>query len=158
MTVPTSPTSSARPASVRHPRAGFTLVEVSLSLAIFGLLAALALPSVMPARSTTDLRIRAYQIAAVMRADRNAAARAGREMVTVIDAGGHLVRSGATGGEIPIPEHLTLRLEGTVGTAIRFAPDGRSSGGAVHLSRDETAYVVRADAFTGAVTIRKGEP
>ncbi len=148
MTVPTSPTSERRPR-----RAGFTLLELSLTLTILGLVAALALPRVFPMRTTTDLRVRAYQITAVLRADRNAALRRGEVVTTTVDAPGRTVRSGATGGIVAMPDDLTLGLLGTPGTGIAFAPDGRTTGGLVTLVRDGAGYGVKVDPSTGAVTM-----
>lgn len=161
MTGPTSPTNDGRRAGPRGragPRAGFTLLELSLTLAILGLIAALAFPRVMPMRSATDVRVRAYQITAVLRADRNAAIRAGQAVTTVIDAGAGTIRSGATGGLVAMPDDLALGLAGPLAEGIRFSADGRTSGGLVTLLRDGTGYAVRVDPTTAAVTIAEVRP
>ncbi len=150
MTGPTSPTSERRRSG---RRAGFTLLELSLTLTILGLIAALALPRVFPMRTTTDLRVRAYQITAVLRADRNAAIRRGEPVVTTVDAAARTVRSGATGGLIALPDDLALGLVGAPGTGIGFAPSGRTTGGLVTVTREGAGYGVRVDAATGAVTM-----
>ena len=143
---PTSPTSE-RPAG-----AGFTLLELSLTLAVIGLIAALALPRVMPVRSTTDLRIRAYQVTALLRADRNAVARLGRPITTAVDLADRRLRSGHTGGLLVLPDDIKMGLDGGRG-GLRFEPDGRSSGGLVVLARGPAAYGVRVDAVTGTVDV-----
>lgn len=152
MTVPTSPTTEGRR---RSARAGFTLLELSLTLAILGLIAAIALPRVFPVRSTTDLRIRAYQVAAVLRADRNAAVRRGQPLATAVEA--HAVRSGATGGLVTLPDDVTVRVDGAQ-TAVGFWPDGRTTGGRIVLARGTAAYGVLVDPATGAVTVGETRP
>lgn len=149
MTGPTSPTSDRR----RDGRGGFTLLELSLALAILGLIAALSLPRIMPVQSTSDLKMRAWQVAALLRADRNAALRNGRQVLTTIDAGGNVVRSGATGGILRLPDGVVLQLTGGFAGAVRFGPDGRSSGGAVLLTRGAAGYGVRVNPATGTVDL-----
>jgi general secretion pathway protein H len=149
MTGPTSRTSERR----RDARGGFTLLELSLALAIFGLIAALALPRMMPVQSTTDLKMRAWQVAALLRADRNAALRNGRQVLTAVDAGSNAVRSGATGGILRLPDGVALRLDGGFAGAVRFGPDGRSSGGTVFLTRGDAGYGVRVHPATGTVDL-----
>ena len=53
-------------------RAGVTLLETVLALALIGLVATLALPR-SPRDSGTSLRIKAYEVMALLRADRDAA-------------------------------------------------------------------------------------
>lgn len=153
MTGPTSPTSDpARPGIRRGRRAGFTLIELSLTLAILGLVAALALPKVMPVRTATDLRVRAYQVAATMRADRNAADRTDRPVVTAVDVGARRVRSGTTGAVIALPDDVVFRFDGRP-VGVVFSPDGRSSGGLLVVGRGKSGYGVRVDPVTSAVTM-----
>lgn len=153
MTAPTSATSDRRD---RHR--GFTLIEMTLALAILAMIAALALPRMMPATGSTTLRVTSYEIAALLRSDRNAAARGGAPVVTLVDAAGRRVQSRSSGIAVTIPEDVAVSLDSRVRQGIAFLPDGRSSGGNVVLSRGETVYVVRVAARTGTVDIGAGKP
>jgi general secretion pathway protein H len=134
-------------------RAGFTLLETTLALALIGLIAALALPRVLPGASSTALRIKAFEIAALVRADRNAALRTGRTVSTAVDLAGRRVRSGASDASVAVPNHLGLRLVAGVPNGFRFFSDGSSSGGELILTKPGTALAVRVDGWTAAVAV-----
>ncbi len=146
MTGPTSPTSERR-----DRNAGFTLVEVTLAMAIIALVAALALPRVWPGQGATSMRATAYSLAASLRQARNTALAGGSATSVPVD--GKARRVGAT----EIPEDLEIRTAGIDG-AVRFDPDGRSSGGAIVLSREGVAYTIRIDPLTAGVQILTGAP
>jgi general secretion pathway protein G len=121
------PLSDTRVAATRS--LGFTLVELLLALAVFGLIAALALPRVLPNSGATEVRIKAFQIAALLRSDRNAALRTGRTVATVIDLPARRVRSGASRTAVDLPDRMAFRWTGEMPPGFRFAPNGTSSGG-----------------------------
>jgi general secretion pathway protein H len=150
MTGPTSPTTDRR-----DRRGGFTLLELTLALAVMALVAGLVLPRVYPGGGATTARATAYSVAAVLRNDRNAALSGGAGTATRVDAAARTV-SGAS-GSVQIPEDLDMSAQ-LGGDAVRFFPDGRSSGGAVVLKRGRTAYTVRVDPVTGGVMILTGSP
>jgi general secretion pathway protein H len=158
MTGRTSPTNEICDGQRGGARAGFTLLELTLALAILSLIAALALPRAMPVQSTTDLRVRAWQVTAVLRADRNAALRNGTAVTTVIDTASGRIRSGATGNDLMMPDSVALRFSGGAGGGIRFLPDGRSTGGLVVLARGAAGYGVRVNPATGAVDLTAVKP
>lgn len=154
MTAPTSATSEdAPPRPPRDGRAGFTLLEVTLALALIGLIAALSLPRVLPHASSTALRAKAFEIAALLRADRNAALRTGRTVATALDLPGRRLRSGASPASVALPGHLGLSLVAGLPNGFRFFPDGTSSGGELILGRPGGALSVRVDGWTAAVAI-----
>lgn len=171
---PTSPTSSPAPASERiyrqkrdrlgrdrrarrDDRAGFTLIELSVALLVVALVAALALPRLMPDGGGVGTRALAYDIAAMLRADRQAAERDGRTIVTRVDAAGRRVSSGATSDTIGIPGTYRFGLANG-NSAITFMPDGRSDGGLVVLGSDREGYGVAVNGPTGAVEIVRVKP
>jgi general secretion pathway protein H len=151
MRAPTSPTPRS------DPRAGFTLIEVSLALVVLALVAALALPAALPGRSATEIRIRAYAVAALLRADRTVAEAERRPVETAIDVVGRTVRSGVDGRWIGLPDDLALRWDGRNGF-VRFTPDGRSSGGLLILGRGRAGYGVAINPATAAVRILMVQP
>lgn len=102
------------------------------------------------------------RVAAVLRSDRNAALRQRREVVTYVDLNAATVASGGPAGiTVEVPRGVEIELvqsdrEATEdGGGIRFMPNGRSSGGAVTLSRGKLAYQVSVNWLTGGVTIAR---
>lgn len=142
------------------PRSGFTLLEVTLALALVGLVAGLALPRVLPNAGATALRIKALEIAALLRLDRNAALRTGRMVATAVDLPARRVRSGASGATIAVPATLGLRLATGASSSVRFFPDGTSSGGELFIDRStlgipNASMSVRVNDLTAAVSVRR---
>jgi general secretion pathway protein H len=158
------PTSGSRVANAkprrRSSRAGIALLDVVLTLAIFGLIALLVLPA-LP-RGTTPSRQGAYaaQIAALMKNDRSAAARSGREVATRVDVTNRIIASGSAGTMLTLPADLTLDVLASDlcktpqgGVAIVFAPDGRSCGAVVNLIKGELNWRVRVHWLTGQIDV-----
>ncbi|WP_336489831.1 GspH/FimT family pseudopilin [Methylobacterium nigriterrae] len=137
---------------------GFVLLELIIALALIGLLIGVALPHAVFRGGTADLRAAAAEIAALLRADRNAALRYGQPVTAIVDFMGHRVRSGGAGGEVAIPAEIALRVSSEGRAGIRFYPDGTASGGEIFLARVATGandlLAVRIDRVTAAVTIR----
>jgi general secretion pathway protein H len=141
-------------------QAGIILLDVVLTLAIFGLMALLVLPS-LP-RGTTPSRQGAYaaQIAALMKNDRSAAAREGREIATRVDVENRRVSSGSAGTIVTLPSDVRLEViashlcaDQPGRFAIRFAPDGRSCGAIVHVAKGELDWRIRVNWLTGMIDI-----
>jgi general secretion pathway protein H len=150
MRLPISPTNSRR--------AGFTLIELSMAMLILALIAAIALPRILPGSSASALRFSAWEVAAMLRADRNAAIGDRRAVDTRFDLAGHRITSGASGRMIRLPGEVSLRLDSRIDGRIRFTPDGRSSGGLFVLARGSAGYGVRINGFTGVVEIVAVKP
>jgi general secretion pathway protein H len=139
---------------------GFTLLEMVCVLALIGMMAAVLLPW-FP-RHTSRSRLQAYvlQTAALLKADRNAAIRSGTGVATLVDAGGRLIRSGATAEMVRIPDDVqfeallprTCERREALST-ISFFASGMSCGGAITLTRLDTGYEVRVNWLTGRVEI-----
>src|SRR5260370_33257862 len=85
-----------RPAVLRCED-GFSLIEMVCVLAVVAMLAAILLPRV--SRETSRPRLEGYAIeaAAILKADRTAAMKAGRQIATNIEANLRSIRSAATG-------------------------------------------------------------
>ena len=140
--------------------AGFTLIEVVCVLAIVGLLAALILPA-LP-RATTQARLAAYavDVAALLKADRNAAIRNHAMVSTLLDADRRTVRSGERVDAVEIPADVEFSAllaqrcaDRVVGSTIDFFPSGASCGGVIAISRRGFGYQVRVNWLTGGVEI-----
>ena len=146
-----------------RPRAGeggFTLIELVVVLTLIGLLLVL-LPPAITGGGGLGLRAAARDVAAGLERARGRAIAENREVAFVLDLNAHRFRVGDAGAAEPLPGGLTLRLytarselvDDAVG-AIRFYPDGGSTGGEVGLGDGERDIHVAVDWLTGRVAIR----
>jgi general secretion pathway protein H len=158
------PTSASPAANGRQKRrsaqAGIILLDVVLTLAIFGLVALLIMPSLPRGTSASRQGAYAAQVAALMKNDRTAAARQGREIATRVDVSNRRISSGSSDVAVTLPSDVTLDVVASAlcadrggGFAIRFAPDGRSCGAIVHLVKGGLDWRVRVNWLTGLVDI-----
>jgi len=140
--------------------AGFTLLEVVCVLAIVAILAAMVMPALPPGTSRTRLEAYAVQTAALLKADRLAALRRHKPVATDVNAMSRLIRSGATGRTVRMPNDVTVDALlparcGTLpaGSTVHFFSSGMSCGGVIALSRSGFGYEVRVNWFTGGIDI-----
>lgn len=157
------PISRARadlPDQRKAAQAGVILLDMVLALAVFALVALLVLPA-LP-RGTTPARQAAYaqEIAAMLKSDRSAAARTGREVATVVDVNERRIASGSSGRSISLPRDLNLDvLASEICTltpsmfAIAFSAEGRSCGAVINLSLANRNWRVRVNWLTGLVDV-----
>ena len=138
---------------------GFALYELVLALAILSLVAAVVMPRVAREPGPAELRSSAQQIAALLRADRNAALRSGADVVSRVNLEEASITSGAASGILNLPSGAKIQFLQSSSEArgeeggIRFRPDGRSSGGVLVLERGGTAYEVSVNWLTSGVTV-----
>lgn len=139
---------------------GFTLVELLVVLAIAGLMLALTPPLIGAALPGVELKGAARRTAAALRLTREIAIAEGRPAAWVLDLSHRRYRldGSSRGGRLPAGVELQLTaaeaelLDDERG-AIRFFPDGSSTGGRVVLSRDGRGYQVGVNWLTGRVLI-----
>jgi general secretion pathway protein H len=125
-----------------------------------GLLAAILLPRFPMATSRPRLQAYAVAVAALLKADRNAALWRGGAVAAVIDAPGRTVRSGSSARVVRIPDDVVVeallpqRCNGRLAlSAISFFAAGTSCGGTISLTRFGSGYQVRVNWLTGGVDI-----
>lgn len=152
---------TAHPAQRRRsPRAGFTLVEMLVVLALMAIIAAIAIPILGPGVSTSELKSAARKVAAGLRMAREDAVATRNDTRLVLDLEHRTFQIERDAHVYALPRGLELKLftaqndimSESVG-AIRFYPDGGSTGGRVTLAAGERKFEVDVDWLTGRVAI-----
>lgn len=139
---------------------GVTLLELLVVLMIMALVAGLMMPMFGPGVSTAELKTAAREVAAGLRLARTEAVAKRREALVTLDLAQRTFRVDGEQRVHPLPRNIELKLftaqadlvSESVG-AIRFFPDGGSTGGRVTLAAGERKFDVDVDWLTGRVTI-----
>lgn len=142
--------------------AGFTLLELLLVLAIAGLVLGLGAPALFGGRAGADHRAAVKSVASGLKSARNEALFTARETTFTLDAEGRAYRAGKN-RTVSLPKGVGLvmrtaeseTLNANIG-AIRFYPDGSSTGGFVRVAREGAegeASQISVDWLTGRVSV-----
>lgn len=139
---------------------GFTLLEILVVMALMGLMYALVPPIISTSGSTTELRAEARQLAAGLRKARSYAMASHQESTLTVDVEQHRFQVTGDVKEYALPKSSVLSVytaqseavEDKI-AAIRFFPDGSSTGGAIGVANGGTKFRVDVDWLTGNVTI-----
>jgi general secretion pathway protein H len=139
---------------------GVTLLELLIVLMLMAVIAAVTIPTFGPGVSTTELRSAAREVAAGLRLARDQAIAQRSEAMLVLDVAAHSfvvppderVHALPAGIELKLFTAQSDLLGDQVG-ALRFYPDGGSTGGRVTLTAGERKYDVDVDWLTGRVAI-----
>ena len=151
---------AARPSGERQGReAGFTLIEILITLAILGLAAALIVGYKPPWSRTLGLRGAAAELAAGLREARSEAILRNRPVSLDIDLDTRRFQAGS-GTVRQLSAELSLALLTVTGErrnahegGIRFNPDGSSTGGRISIGDGKRAIAVGVDWLTGRVSV-----
>lgn len=135
----------------RDRQGGFTLMEVVLAMTIIAMLAALGLPFLRPNTGVAALRMKTFEIAALLRADRNLALRSGKTSTVLISPDRGVIQSTASTARIDMPATLSLQLlpKGTGG--IQFFADGRASAARLVIRAGKIANTIDVNGLTATV-------
>ena len=144
---------------VRSTTAGFTLLELLAVLLILALVAAFVVPS-LGGGAGIELKSAARSLAAGLRQTRNQALNDNRSATLALDVAKREFRLPGEQRARKLPERIDIvlfsarseRLSAARG-AIRFFPDGSSTGGRITLSSDTLRYLVDVDWLTGRVNV-----
>ncbi|MGB5832012.1 MAG: GspH/FimT family pseudopilin [Thiohalocapsa sp.] len=146
--------------SIALARHGFTLVELLVVLAIAGLLMAVVPPLISAAMPGVELKAAARRTAGALRLAREIAIAQGRDAAWVIDVENNAYRVDGDHRRGSLPGGLDVELVAAEGEmqseaigAIRFFPDGSSTGGRVILKRGDGGYQVGVNWLTGRILV-----
>jgi general secretion pathway protein H len=141
-----------------HPgQSGFTLIEMIVVLVVLSLVTGIVMTR-GPSHSTTlDVKQAVNMVAQTMRGARSRAIAAEHSENVEIDTIERTMRTGSAPA-VQLPGAVTIAAAAPSGTtvrqryvAIRFAPDGSSSGGGVVLTEGASRMLVLVDWLTGRV-------
>jgi len=144
---------------------GFTLLELIVVLALMAILMTVVPPMISSALPGTQLKSASRELAAGLRYARNHALTVREEATLTMDVDKHSFQITGRKKAYAIPQDLKIEIltaesetKGENIGAIRFFPDGGSTGGRITLSYGERAFGVDVDWLTGKVRILDVEP
>jgi general secretion pathway protein H len=141
--------------SRRRARAGFTLLETIVVLALIGLLAGMSSQLLRPPSERLRLESASRALCATLRATRARAIATNAETAVVVDVFNKTYQSPASApGKLPADAAITFdvastqRLSAATG-AITFFPDGSSTGGDIVLQTPGARASIGVNWLTG---------
>ena len=152
-----------RRGTVQRPAlpAGFSLLEMMLVLVVLVIAYGIASPLVANLNAG-DLKASTRTIASALKRARNEAIAERRETPLTFDLEARTVTIGGEPKPLQLPPKLDLQLytvQQELSTdkvaAIRFYPDGSSTGGRVTVGKDERRFEIDIDWLTGRVRINQ---
>jgi general secretion pathway protein H len=138
---------------------GFTLVELLVVLAIIGLLLVSASALLSAGRPAADVKAAAFGLAEALRTARALAEVSGKETRVAINVADRAYALTLGGAVRRLPRRMGIRFRGPQGevqgedAAIRFFPDGSSTGGELTLWEGGGAHHVRVHWLTGRISV-----
>jgi len=151
------------PAVVPSPRSpdqasGFTLLELIVVLAIAALVLTITPPLFTVAVPGVKLKASARRVMAGLRLARELAIRDGRDIAFILDVEARAFEVGDESRNGKLGEDLALKLEaaeteqlGEHRGAVRFFPDGSSTGRRIILAQGDRGYQAGVQQLTGRV-------
>ena len=139
---------------------GFSLLELLIVVVIMGMVYVLVPGMIFGGVSGADLRASSRDIASGLRQARSLAVSERREAFVTLDLDKRTFSLSGNARIFQLPEKLELKLYTAQSEivnerqgAIRFFPDGSSTGGRVTVASGERKYLVEVDWLTGKVAI-----
>ena len=143
----------------RRTQAGFTLIEIIVVLVVLSLGLALLVMRGPPRSPSLEIRGTASEMAQALRLARARAIAGNRPVGVTLDLARHSWRMDGAAERILPPDYaLTIRAATTEAAgnqigAIRFAPDGSSTGGWIELADNHRRLQIGVDWLSGRVTL-----
>ena len=149
----------------RNRHSGFSLIEIMAVMILMVLILAMVGVSFSRGISAAEVRSAGRDLMAAVRVTRGEAIIRREEQRLVFNLEENYYRIAARGDKrIDLPDGMKLGLRTARGevdseteAAIRFFPDGSSTGGRVFLSAGERLWVVEVAWLTGEASLREGE-
>ena len=139
---------------------GFTLLELMVVLVIGALAYTVILGVPLRGASTADLKAAARTLAAGLRQAQTTAMATRRDATLVLDLESRQFEVSGVQGARELPRDIELKLftdqKEAISEkkgAIRFYPDGSSTGGRITVASGERKFLVDVDWITGRVSI-----
>ena len=139
---------------------GFTIIELLVVMVIMALAYTLASPMISSGVSGTELKASARQLAAGLRKARSDAIARRQESTLTVDVENRKFQMSGDARVYRLPKSVTVKLftaqselVGGGAGAVRFFPDGGSTGGRITLSANARNYDVDINWLTGQVAI-----
>jgi general secretion pathway protein H len=144
---------------LRRRTTGVTLIEVMVALTLAALLTAAAVPAVGRALDRARTNGSTRELVEALKTTRHEARASGVDALFTLDVATHIYRIAGDGDRVlPVLDGATLTLltaesERSTQTAgaIRFFPDGSSTGGSITLTNRGRTQRVEIDWLTGHV-------
>lgn len=152
MSQPTRPVRSARNVG------GFTLVEMTATMAIVALTAGLMMAAT-PGTGRAGLKAVTMQAMALLRRERENAILTRRDRGVVLDGPQRLL-IGDSGSTVVVPRDVTVDLLGVADPSsgrlpvTMFSPNGDSTGAVLRFSREAMEYEIRVNWYTGGISFK----
>lgn len=144
---------------VRPLTSGFTLIELLAVLFILALTAAFVVPR-LGGSEVVEIKSAARSLAAGLRQTRNRALNDNRSAILAVDVAKREFQLPGEKRVRILPKRLDIVLftarseqQSEERGAIRFFPDGSSTGGRITLSSEHLRYLVDVDWLTGRVRV-----
>ena len=139
---------------------GFTILEMLVALTIGAIAYAILLGAPGRGPSIADLKAASRTLAAGLRQAQSTALATRRDATLTVDLEAREFQVSGTEGSRELPKGIELKLftaqqEVTSESkgAIRFYPDGSSTGGRITVASGERKYLIDVDWLTGRVSI-----
>ncbi len=143
----------------KAPTTGFTLIELLAVLFVLALVAAFVVPS-LGGGEAVELKGAARTLAAGLRHTRNQALNDNRSATLALDVAKREFQLSGEKRTRKLPGRIDIVLftarseqQSEERGAIRFFPDGSSTGGRITLSTERLRYLVNVDWLTGRVSV-----
>jgi general secretion pathway protein H len=144
----------------RNREAGFTLLELIVALAIAALIFAVVIPSSLHRNAHVAVQRAARDVAEALRTTRGRAVFDNKPVRLMVDTDHATYRVEGARRLESLPAGMRVEIvtaaeetEGTALGAIRFYPDGSSSGGRIVLTLGQSRMDVAIDWLTGGVAL-----
>ena len=149
------------PSAAATATAGFTLLELLVCLVILAFVAALVPPMLARTAERSSLRTAVASLGSELRLARSGAITANAVRGVVIDTDGRSFGPLGRPARHRLPENATVVVRSAAaadvpaGSAIRFFPNGSSTGGEIALAAGNSGFLVSVNWLTGRVRVEE---